>query len=211
MIIGHPETSPEQLCVQKHVLSFRRGHDTRWQKLRTPVSTSSARARHIAYLCAPFPLSFSILNWKWRTCFVCTVFGRYPPWAFIQLPGNVQLWMLGSCLQRRDSALRIAIAAIACMPNCPTLHLWLEVQLSLNWDISLKQMWDFEYGFKKLLRPEAGAVMRLHRRPIVFFNVESKKGNCKLQLKNCNNSQTHQLNQSLSMGSLTRSLPQPAR
>lgn len=31
-----------------------------------------------------------------------------------------------------------------------------QVQLSLSWDISLQQMWDFDYGFKKLLRPEAG-------------------------------------------------------
>jgi len=145
-------------------------------------------------LCIPLrPLSALLFNIQLKVNNLLCVYSLWEiPCAFIQLPGNIQLWMLGSCLQRRDSALRTAIAAIACMPNCPTLHLWLEVQLSLNWDISLKQMWDFEYGFKKLLRPEAGAVMRLHRRPIVFFNVESKKGNCKLQPKICNGF-THQI------------------
>lgn len=47
------------------------------------------------------------------------------------------------------------------MSNCGCLALvYNDVQLSLNWDISLKQMWDFEYGFKKLLRPEADAFVK---------------------------------------------------
>ncbi|CAK9006666.1 unnamed protein product [Durusdinium trenchii] len=32
--------------------------------------------------------------------------------------------------------------------------------MALNWDISLQQMWDFEYGFKKLLRPKADEYVR---------------------------------------------------
>ena len=48
--------------------------------------------------------------------------------------------------------------------------------MSLNWDISLKQMWDFEYGFKKLLRPEAGAVMKIHRRYDRWFFCTCSKG-----------------------------------
>ena len=37
-----------------------------------------------------------------------------------------------------------------------------EVQMALNWDISLQQMWDFEYGFKKLMKAQA---IRRMRRP----------------------------------------------
>ena len=47
------------------------------------------------------------------------------------------------------------------MSNCGCLALvYNDVQLSLSWDISLQQMWDFDYGFKKLLRPEADAYVK---------------------------------------------------
>lgn len=47
------------------------------------------------------------------------------------------------------------------MGNCQCLALvYNGVQMALNWDISLQQMWDFEYGFKKLLRPKADEYVR---------------------------------------------------
>ncbi|CAJ1386354.1 unnamed protein product [Effrenium voratum] len=44
------------------------------------------------------------------------------------------------------------------MSDCGCLALvYNDVQMALNWDISLQQMWDFEYGFKKLMKAQAQA------------------------------------------------------
>ena len=53
--------------------------------------------------------------------------------------------MMSLIFDRFRSKTRMALASLL-----------FQVQLSLSWDISLQQMWDFDYGFKKLLRPEAG-------------------------------------------------------